>query len=99
MMTRRDTRLRGETFSSSPFLLFRTGGRGIRGTCVSRPTGGFSGTMPGFIEPNLSGGYHIDDNQTAAAKQIKVIRANQRAPDSPLTPLLMRTDSRGPLSP
>lgn len=55
-------------------------------------TGEFSG-MPGFIQPNLSGGHHIDDNQTVA-KQIKVIKpitGNQ----TPLTSLLIWMNSRG----
>ena len=51
------------------------------------------GCLPVFIEPNLSGGYRIDDNQTAA-KQIKVIKpitGNQ----TPFTSLLIWINSRG----
>lgn len=51
--------------------------------------------MPAFIEPNLSGCYHIDDNQTAA-KQIQVIKpisGNQ----APLTSPLIWTNRKGQL--
>ncbi len=60
-----------------------------RETCV---TGELSG-MPVLTEPNLSGGHHIDDNQTAAEQinVIKPITVNQ----TPLTSPLIWINSRG----
>lgn len=81
----------GSSFTEYGFLCFQQG-QHERHLHLLEMTGEFSG-MPVFIEPNLSGGYRIDDNQTVA-KQIKVIKpitGNQ----TPLTSLLIWINSRG----
>lgn len=70
----------GSFFGVAQFPLFPAG-LGIRGD-LHLLSGEFSG-MPVFIGPNLSGGYHIDDNQSVA-KQIKVIKPISRN-QTPLT--------------
>lgn len=89
-MKKRDARLWGAFFFQEHTFLSLL--RGQRERQLPLLTGEFSGSHV-FTETNLSGGHHIDDNQTAA-EQIQIIKpitGNQ----TPRTSLLIWINSRG----
>lgn len=80
----------GSFCSTLQFPLFPAGPALEEDLCLQ--SGDLSG-MPVFPEPNLSSGYHTDDNQTAA-ERIKVIRPI-RGSQTPLTLMLNWINSQG----
>lgn len=82
----------GSFCSTLQFPLFPAGPALEGDLCLQ--SGDLSG-MPVFPEPNLSSGYHTDDNQTAA-ERIKVVRPI-RGSQTPLALMLNWINSQGPL--